>query len=117
MKETQGYFESNDGQVSGLGEQGASFVQSYEEGQREREEKTADWVIKLRSLGIKAAHPDDGWHDRENKHFGLCYPYFDEGLQVGDMVALGDYEKFVVVVISHTSGMLSKRYHYKATIH
>lgn len=42
----------------------------------------------LRALGIKASHPDDGWHNREERYFQLAYPDFDDGVKVGDVVML-----------------------------
>lgn len=47
------------------------------------------WVADQRALGCKAAHPDDGWVDREANTVGLCYPQFNDGLGVGDVLALG----------------------------
>ena len=112
-----GSFRSDDGLVEGIGKAGQDFIMGYEKSKKEIEEKTAIWVEKLRSLGVKAAHPDDGWHKREKHNFGLSYPYFDNGVKVGDMVALGDYEKFVVVVVIKKSGIFSTIYHYASTIH
>lgn len=47
------------------------------------------WVAHLRQMGISAAHPDDGWVDREANKIHLCYPQFNDGLKVGDLLALG----------------------------
>lgn len=47
------------------------------------------WVAHLRQMGIKAAHPDDGWVDREVNKIHLCYPQFNDGLKVGELLALG----------------------------
>lgn len=52
--------------------------------QRERE-----WIAGLRAQGVKAAHPDDGWVDRERNLVHLAYPQFNDGLGVGDLLALG----------------------------
>lgn len=48
-----------------------------------------DWIADLRKDGVKAAHPDDGWVDRERNKVHLCYPQFNDGLKVGDLLALG----------------------------
>lgn len=53
------------------------------EGQRTR------WIAQLRERGVKAAHPDDGWVDRDKDTVHLCYPDFNDGLAVGDPLALG----------------------------
>lgn len=65
------------------------------------------WIAMLRSKGIKAAHPDDGWVSRKGQrdHMGrmgdnsvaLCYPQFNDGIKSGDFIALGWPEKFRIV--------------------
>ena len=47
------------------------------------------WITRLREQGAKAAHPDDGWVDRERNRIHLTYPQFDDGVRVGDLLALG----------------------------
>lgn len=108
-----GWFRSSDGLVESLG---SGVVENYEKICSEDKRKTEEWVERLRSLGVKAAHPDDGWHERGEYRFGLAYAYFNDGIEVGDMVALGDYEKFVVVIVNKISGFLSKRYHYQNSV-
>jgi hypothetical protein len=52
----------------------------------------ARWVADLRARGIKAAHPDDGWVNRERNTIHFCYPQFrDRSLGVGDLIALGSH--------------------------
>lgn len=49
-------------------------------------------VQDLRALGVKLAHPDDGWVKRELDGSGEvspAYPLFDDGPKVGDLIALG----------------------------
>ena len=66
------------------------------------------WVAQLRFAGIKAAHPDDGWVDRKKNEVFLCYPQFNDGLQVGDRLALGsaDHHRIVVVTGMRIGGAL-----------
>ena len=47
------------------------------------------WVKSLRALDVKAAHPDDGWVNRTNNSVNLVYPQFNDGVSVGDLIALG----------------------------
>jgi hypothetical protein len=47
------------------------------------------WIAGLREQGVKAAHPDDGWVNRDEHKIHLAYPQFDDGLEVGDLLALG----------------------------
>lgn len=49
----------------------------------------ATWVAGLRAQGVKAARPDDGWVDREHNTVAMEYPQFNDGLAVGDLLALG----------------------------
>jgi hypothetical protein len=53
----------------------------------EREEKL--WIEELRKNGFKAAHPNDGWVDRENNIITFAYPQFFDNADVGDLVMLG----------------------------
>lgn len=65
------------------------------------------WVAMLRSKGIKAAHPDDGWVSRKGERttmgrmgdnsVALCYPQFNDGIKSGDFIALGWHDKFRIV--------------------
>lgn len=61
------------------------------------------WIADLRSIGIKAAHPDDGWIERKkSEHHDFvqfCYPQFDDGVAVGDKIALGWPDRYRVRVV------------------
>lgn len=52
-------------------------------------DSTREWIDKLRALGVKAAHPNDGWVDRDLNRVHLTYPHFAGRLEVGDLLALG----------------------------
>lgn len=56
---------------------------------RRLSEEREKWVAELRAAGAKAAHPDDGWVYRELDRVVLEYPYYNDGLAVGDLLALG----------------------------
>ena len=56
----------------------------------ERQDEHDAWVARLRAEGVAAAHPDDGWVDRDVPRVRLVYPAFDDGVKVGSLVALGD---------------------------
>ena len=47
------------------------------------------WIDALRAAGIQAAHPDDGWVDREKNRVQFVYPQFNAGARPGDLIALG----------------------------
>lgn len=53
------------------------------------EQEQAQWIADLRAQGVKAAHPDDGWVNREQNQLHFCYPQFNDGAAIGDVVALG----------------------------
>ena len=55
----------------------------------EGERKEKEWIATLRQQGVKAAHPNDGWVDREKNELHFCYPQFNDGAKEGDIVALG----------------------------
>jgi hypothetical protein len=56
---------------------------------RSMQAEERQWIADLRARGIKAAHPDDGWVERTLNRVHLCYPQFNDGLAVGDLLALG----------------------------
>jgi hypothetical protein len=80
-------------------EQGKSFVATYNRVVQESREAEAAWIADLRERGIKAAHPDDGWVDRENNIVTFCYPQFNSGVTVGDQIALGHHDKHRIVEV------------------
>jgi hypothetical protein len=47
------------------------------------------WIERLRDEGVRAAHPDDGWVNREESYVSLMYPQFNDGLATGSLLALG----------------------------
>lgn len=52
--------------------------------------ENASWTDTLRAMGVKLAHPDDGWVHRGRNHFRLSwYPQFDDQPEVGDLIAFG----------------------------
>lgn len=63
-------------------------------------ERETEWIKGLRANGVKASHPDDGWVDREKNEIHLCYPQFNDGLKVGDRLALGTHDKFRIVEVT-----------------
>jgi hypothetical protein len=64
-------------------------VAKYADICRRQAHRKREWVEMLRSQGVKAAHPDDGWVDRENNVVTFVYPHFDDGVSVGDRIVLG----------------------------
>ncbi len=54
----------------------------------ESDRKIAEWVDALRRGGFKAAHPLDGCVDKERNELTMCYPYFDDGISIGDRVVI-----------------------------
>ena len=56
---------------------------------RDMVQQEREWIADLRARGVKAAHPDDGWVDRDRNRLHLAYPQFNDSLLVGDLLALG----------------------------
>lgn len=74
---------------------------------RQMESERQAWIADLRAQGVKAAHPDDGWVERETNKVHLCYPDFNDGLEVGDLLALGwSWADTRIVRITDTSTIL-----------
>ena len=77
----------------------------------EGDRKEDAWITQLRSDGVKAAHPDDGWVDREKNTIHFAYPQFDDGVKVGDRIALGWPDKWrIVTVTGREDGILLERW-------
>ena len=74
---------------------GRIWAASVAKGKREE----ALWIERLRADGIKAAHPDDGWIDRDEDSVFFSYPQFNDGVRVGDRIALGSPRKYRVVEV------------------
>lgn len=75
------------------------------------------WVAQLRAQGVKGAHPDDGWVDRVTNVVQFAYPRFDDGVEVGDRIALGTPKSYRLVEVTAIviGGILAptKRYVFK----
>jgi hypothetical protein len=80
----------------------SSFRQVWVEQCTDMQRKNDEWVTALRNQGIKAAHPDDGWVDREKNRVQFSYPQFNDGADVGDVIALGyDWKWRLVRLTAH----------------
>lgn len=58
------------------------------------------WIVGLRAYGVKAAHPDDGWVDRDHNQLYPRYPQFNGGVTVGDIIALGWPDQYRLVRVT-----------------
>ena len=88
------------------------LVHRFEDITLKQEIETAQWVKFLQSLGVKAAHPDDGWVNREENYVQLVYPQFNDSPKVGDIICLGqsfnNKNRLVRVTKKPITGILSK---------
>ncbi len=66
------------------------------------------WIAMLRHEGIKSAHPDDGWVDREKNIIRFVYPQFNDGAGVGDKIALGWPSEWRIVTITGRADWLEQ---------
>lgn len=91
-----------------------SVVKSWINSCEESKNKQQNWINKLRKNGIKAAHPDDGWVDRINNKIHFCYPHFNDGAKVGDLIVLGwhfnEKKQRVVKIIREENQLLQYFY-------
>lgn len=76
----------------------------------------ANSVAELRASGIKAAHPDDGWVNRERNTVHFAYPAFNDGVSVGDLIALGrpwsGYRIVRCTEVEHTGLLIPMTYYH-----
>lgn len=66
---------------------------------RNQQRDRTTWIDRLRSKGVCAAHPDDGWVNRKNSEVVLQYPDFNDGITAGGIVALGNKDQWRLVRI------------------
>lgn len=80
-------YRSKDGLLTSSSPEGAALWDSITE---RHENSKQGWTARLREMGVKLAHPDDGWVKRDQNKFSLSwYPQFDDRPEVGDLVAFG----------------------------
>lgn len=65
-------------------------------------ERERQWCDELREAGIRAAHPDDGWVDRDANTVHFAYPQFAGRVEPGDLIALGQPDDYRVVRVTGT---------------
>lgn len=77
----------------------ADIVSLYHSIENNAQKEQEEWVKMLRDSGVKAAHPDDGWVNRQINAIQPCYPQFNDGVEEGDVIALGWPAKYRLVRI------------------
>jgi len=93
---------SNDGHVRSNGSrEGNDFLATYDRVCRERSQRQSDWVFRMRCLGVAIITPDDGWVDRQRHTVAPpSYANLVERAAVGDLIALGNFERWRIVQIT-----------------
>lgn len=76
------------------------FVRQFRAHCLDRHHKEEALIADLRKMGVKACHPDDGWIDRKENTIHFAYPRFDDGVEIGSIVAIGGHEKFRLVELT-----------------
>lgn len=97
------------------------FAKCFVAAWKEREAKEKEWIKMLRTLGVAAAHPDDGWVNRDENTVQFCYPFFGgRDHNVGDLIALGTPDDYRIVRITQatppsilTLGYCLAKYHFE----
>ena len=109
---------SNDGLVRCNNADNFEFINLYNKICEDYEKEKENWIKELKEQGYKAAHPNDGWVNREDNVFQLCYPYFEEQIKIGDKVMLGWHNehktnKSVIVVDIIKNSFGTTKYKFK----
>lgn len=76
---------------------GDDFMALYAKASEDFEKNEKAWIQMLREKGIVASHPDDGWVDRKENTAQMVYPHFNDGIEIGSLIALGRVDKWRVV--------------------
>ena len=91
------------------------FTRLWKDGFISEARKEKIWVEILRANGIKGAYRKDGHVNLKAKEIGVSFPIFNDWVDVGDNIALGDWDHFEVVEITEIISKLFflKYYKYK----
>lgn len=81
-------------------EAGIEFYNGFINAEQTRLQKEAQLKTKLRSMGVKAWHPDDGWVDRQKNSVKFAYPEYEMHIEPGDIICLGWTWKYRLVVVT-----------------
>ena len=65
------------------------LVSAWVDSVNNAQKSESEWIKRLKREGYKAAHPNDRWVNRKDNKIHLCYPQFNDGLQVGDNIMFG----------------------------
>ena len=87
----------------------AEFVSHWDQICGDMEKMERKWIQDLRAHGFKAAHPNDGWVNRETNEVVFTYPQFNDGAGIGDLVMIGwagDKDQRPVRLIAQRRGFL-----------
>ena len=92
-----------------------AFYEGYRKVIAQNKRDMDGWIKRLERDEVKAAHPDDGWVDRENNEVHLEYSNFLRKIEVGDRIALGTPKEYRIVTVTairkgRCSGMLYYRF-------
>jgi len=79
---------------------GPEFVKTWAQVCLDHKRAERAWIAKLRSQGVKAAHPGDGWVDRVSNTMQFVYPQFNDNAGAGDVVALGWPDRYRLVTLT-----------------
>lgn len=95
------------------------LISSWDNIQTKHQSEETGWIAELRSKGIKAAHPDDGWVNRDNNSIQFVYPQFNDKPKAGDRIVLGwpwEYREVCIISIKQ-EGILNphNQYYFKST--
>lgn len=86
---TAGKYRSRDGLCSSID---SAAVALWDSIGAQMDADKRSWTETLRAMGVKLAHPDDGWvkRDAPEPYLSLSwYPQFNDEPQAGDLIALG----------------------------
>ena len=83
--------------------QGIIFASEMEKQNKRYENSIENLIFKCRKLGFKAAIPNDGWVNRDERSITISYPYFDDDCKIGDKILLAfplDIESFRPIILT-----------------
>lgn len=81
-------------------EVGEQFAKLFNEAVSKSRLESIEWLAKLKNDGIVAAHPEDGWVDRNKNQIIFVHAYFMNAvIDVGDRVVIGNPKKYRIVRI------------------
>lgn len=97
---------------------GMEFLKLFKKTLTEQEKTEKAWIENLKKQGVVFAHPNDGWISEKKNELIIGNPYFSlkAGLEINDLIAIGDPDNFYFARIVGEKELIMKAFLFKKVI-